>query len=105
MVAHRAHPDLRILEREINPKTGKLRRDILVEQVRDADLGAARDRCPRRLQGADRRLRPTSSTPSGANALLKLLEEPPPNTIMLLVCQRPGILPRTILSRCMQLTL
>ena len=47
MVVNRAHPDLRILKREINPKTGKLRRDIAVEQVRDTEIAlhetAARD--------------------------------------------------------------
>ena len=31
---------------------------------------------------------------SGANALLKLLEEPPASVVLLLVCQRPGLLPR-----------
>ena len=104
MIAHRAHPDLRILKREINPKTGKLRRDIVVEQVRDADLGlhetAARDGYKVLIvDWAD------ELNANGANALLKLLEEPPPKTIVLLVCQRPGILPRTILSRCMQVSL
>ena len=104
MVAHKAHPDLRILKREINPKTGKLRRDIIVEQVRDADLGlhetAARSGYKVLIvDWAD------ELNANGANALLKLLEEPPPKTIMLLVCQRPGLLPRTILSRCMQVTL
>ena len=104
MVMHKAHPDLRILKREVNPKTGKLRRDIIVEQVRDADISlhetAARDGHKILIVDTADELNANS-----ANALLKLLEEPPPNTVMLLVCQRPGILPRTILSRCMQLSL
>lgn len=42
---------------------------------------------------------------SAANALLKNLEEPPPQTHFLLVCHRPHRLPRTIISRCRQLSL
>lgn len=37
---------------------------------------------------------------SGANAMLKLLEEPPENTVIFLISSRPGQLPPTIRSRC-----
>jgi len=37
---------------------------------------------------------------AAANALLKLLEEPPPNAVLVLVTDRPYSLPATILSRC-----
>lgn len=37
---------------------------------------------------------------NGANAMLKLLEEPPENTVVFLISSRPGRLPPTILSRC-----
>ena len=37
---------------------------------------------------------------SGANALLKMLEEPPPNTLFFLVSHAPGRLLPTIRSRC-----
>ncbi|GAA4376476.1 DNA polymerase III subunit [Hymenobacter koreensis] len=37
--------------------------------------------------------------PAAANAVLKLLEEPPPATVFLLVCQQPDKLLPTILSR------
>lgn len=39
----------------------------------------------------------------GANAFLKLLEEPPEKTILLMTCDDPGALLKTILSRCQQL--
>ncbi|MGD9508887.1 MAG: DNA polymerase III subunit delta' [Geminicoccaceae bacterium] len=102
MVANRAHPDLKVLERIPNPKTGKLYREILVDQVRAVDEGlhetAARAGYKVLVVDAADEL-----GSAGANALLKLLEEPPSRTVLLLVCQRPGILPRTILSRCTQL--
>ncbi|MBK5928517.1 DNA polymerase III subunit delta', partial [Rhodobaculum claviforme] len=44
-------------------------------------------------------------TPEAANALLKLLEEPPPRTVLFLVCHRPAALLPTIRSRCRPLAL
>ena len=41
--------------------------------------------------------------PAAANALLKTLEEPPPHTVILLVCDRVGRLLATIKSRCQRL--
>lgn len=40
---------------------------------------------------------------SASNALLKLLEEPNPESILILVCNDPGRLPMTIRSRCITL--
>lgn len=42
---------------------------------------------------------------AAANSLLKTLEEPAPDTVILLVSARPGRLPATIRSRCQQLQL
>lgn len=42
---------------------------------------------------------------NAANALLKLLEEPPTNSIFILVSALPGNLPATIRSRCVQIGL
>jgi DNA polymerase-3 subunit delta' len=44
-------------------------------------------------------------TVAAANALLKTLEEPTPDTYLLLVSHRPGRLPATIRSRCQHLHL
>lgn len=43
--------------------------------------------------------------PSSANALLKILEEPPPDTTFFLISHRPGSLLPTIRSRCHALVL
>jgi len=40
---------------------------------------------------------------NAANSLLKTLEEPSDNTVLILVCTRPARLPATIRSRCQQL--
>ncbi len=41
-------------------------------------------------------------TPQAFNALLKTLEEPPPNVVFMLATTEPGKIPMTILSRCQQ---
>jgi DNA polymerase III subunit delta' len=42
---------------------------------------------------------------SSVNALLKTIEEPPPATHLLLVCERPQALPATLRSRCQRVRL
>jgi len=44
-------------------------------------------------------------TTSAANSLLKTLEEPPGDTLLVLVVDRPGRLPATIFSRCQRLNI
>jgi DNA polymerase-3 subunit delta' len=103
-VASGGHSDFRALEREINPKTEKLRSEIVIDQVR--------------ALGGFLRLTPSESAwriaiidsadelnPNAANALLKLLEEPPARALLLLVSHAPGRLLPTIRSRCRRLAL
>ena len=51
------------------------------------------------IDGADR------SNINAANALLKILEEPPPHSLLILTAQTPSLLPATIHSRCRKLPL
>ena len=44
-------------------------------------------------------------TPEAANALLKTLEEPPDQVLLVLLASEPSILPPTVLSRCRQIEL
>ncbi len=44
-------------------------------------------------------------TIGAANALLKVLEEPPRYAVFLLTCKNPGTLPETIRSRCIEIPL
>jgi DNA polymerase-3 subunit delta' len=97
-----SHPDMRWLQRQVSEKTGNLARNISVEQVRSlADLF---DLSPAM---SDWRVAVIDTVdelePSGANALLKMLEEPPPNSLFFLVSHAPGRLVPTIRSRCRRL--
>ena len=94
-----SHPDMRWLERLLDEKTDKRARSISVEQVRD--LGDFLNLTPALsswrvavIDAADDLER------SAANALLKMLEEPPANTLFFLVSHAPGRLLPTIRSRC-----
>jgi DNA polymerase-3 subunit delta' len=49
--------------------------------------------------GDAERMVPQASSPEAANALLKLLEEPPPDTRFVLTSSRPGLLLPTVRSR------
>jgi DNA polymerase-3 subunit delta' len=42
---------------------------------------------------------------NAANALLKTLEEPPPQSLLILCSARPSRLPATVVSRCLRLTI
>ena len=103
-VAASAHPDLMTLQRSVNPDTNKLRSSIAVDDVRKA--------------GDFMRLTPSEGgwrvvvvdsvdelNVNAANALLKVLEEPPARALLLLVSHTPGRLLATIRSRCCRLTL
>ena len=101
LVAAGSHPDFRILERVENDK-GVLARNISVNQVRG--LGDLFDLTPALspwraviIDAAD------DLEGSAANALLKMLEEPPANCLFLLVAHAPGRLLPTVRSRCRRL--
>ena len=97
-----SHPDYRLLER-IENKTGTaLQRNISVDQVRDlgdlfAVTPAMSDWRAVVIDSAD------DLEASAANALLKMLEEPPAKCVFLLVSHVPGRLLPTIRSRCRRL--
>jgi DNA polymerase III subunit delta' len=97
-----SHPDMRWLQRLPNEKTGNLARNISVDQVRSLselfDLSPALS--PWRVAVIDT---VDELEASAANALLKMLEEPPANSLFFLVSHAPGRLLPTIRSRCRRL--
>ena len=84
-----SHPDMRRLERLVNEKTGNLARNISVDQVRELGefLSLTSALSPWRVVVIDT---VDELETSGANALLKILEEPPANTLFFLVSHAPG---------------
>lgn len=92
------HPDLKWIQRGLNEK-GKLRQDITVDQIRELNQFF--------------HLRPALSgwrigvvdsldemNVSGMNALLKTLEEPPNNALLILISHSTQPILPTIRSRC-----
>ena len=103
-VASGGHLDLMVLEPGVNEQTGRPRTEITVDQVRKANdflrLTAA--------EGGWRIVLVDSAdvlNANAANALLKILEEPSKQSLLLLVSHAPGRLLPTVRSRCCHLAL
>jgi DNA polymerase-3 subunit delta' len=103
-IAAGAEPGLKSVHRTENEKTKRLRDQIVIDDIRalasffqlSATDGGRRVVI---IDAAD------EMNPNAANALLKMLEEPPLRTTLLLVCHQPSRLLPTIRSRCRTLRL
>ena len=104
LISQAAHPDLFVAERTWNEKTSRYQTEITVETIRKLTLflnhtpalGAYRVAI---IDTAD------DLNKNAANALLKILEEPPAKTALFLLAEAPGRLIATIRSRCRRLEL
>jgi DNA polymerase-3 subunit delta' len=103
-IAAASHADMLTIERMFNEKTKRMKTQIAVEDVRK--INGFMSLTPAEggwrvvvVDGAE------ELNAASANALLKILEEPPPRAILLLVCSAPGRLLPTIRSRCRRLRL
>ena len=98
-VAAGGHADLLTIERSFDPRRRRLRSEILVEDAREI-AGFLR------LTAAEGGWRVVivdgveEMSRAAANAILKILEEPPRRALLLLVSHAPGRLLPTIRSRC-----
>jgi len=90
-----AHPDFHLLEPEEAGKPIKI--DAVRALCADLELTTRGGRRVAVIRQAD------AMNLASANALLKTLEEPPPDTVILLVSNRPASLPATIRSRVQRL--
>jgi DNA polymerase-3 subunit delta' len=102
-VAARAHGGLLTLERTLNDK-GVLRTVITVDETRQTIpfFGSTAAAEGWRICIVDT---VDELNPNGANALLKVLEEPPQQSLFLLISNAPARVLPTILSRCRKLLL
>ncbi len=104
LIAASSHPDLLVLERPFDEKKGRFMQSIPVDDVRKiapflrltGSQGSARVVI---VDGAGTLGR------AGQNAILKILEEPPENAIILLTAESAAVLLPTIRSRCRVLKL
>ena len=98
-LAARSHPDLVAVGRRVDADTGKVSREVAVEDVRTIAPFL-------RMTPAEGGWRvaiiddASHLNRAGQNALLKILEEPPPRSILVLITDRPGALLPTVHSRC-----
>ena len=103
-IAVQAQGDLLVLERVINEQTGKLYTVIRVDDVRRSVsfFGSTAGEGGWRIAIVDA---VDELQREGANALLKVLEEPPERTLLLLISHSPGRELPTLRSRCRRLLL
>ncbi|NWE52767.1 DNA polymerase III subunit delta' [Brevundimonas sp. P7753] len=101
LVSAQSHPDLLVMERLV--EGGKQKKTISVDQARDLPGFFAKSPSQAQyrvaiIDAAD------DLNINAANALLKILEEPPERGVLLLVTHPPGRLLATIRSRCRRLS-
>jgi len=103
-VTAQSHPGLLVLKRAVNPKTGKLMTVLSVDEIRKLSdfFGMTSGAGGWRVAIVDTA---DDMNDNAANALLKMLEEPPANAMLLLLSNTPGRLLPTIRSRCQRLEL
>jgi DNA polymerase-3 subunit delta' len=102
LIGKGGHPNVLHITRPLNPKTGKFRREITIEEIRKLKTFFTRTRVQDNwriciIDSAD------ELNISATNALLKILEEPPERTVFFVLANYPGRLLPTIRSRCRQL--
>ncbi len=104
LIAQLAHPDFSLIRREWQAATKRLASEISVDAVRlglqvfqlSAAFGGWRIAIVDSAEDLNR---------NSANALLKMVEEPPQRSLILIVSHRPGQVLATIRSRCRRLRL
>ena len=104
-IESRGHGNLFIVNRPWDTKTKKFKQDIPVDTIRS--VGSFLQGTP--AEDGERRVVIIDSADdlntNAENALLKMLEEPPSKTVMILLSASPGRLLPTIRSRCLSLAL
>jgi DNA polymerase-3 subunit delta' len=103
-LAAASHPGLLVLKRGLNPDTGRLMNVISVAVVRSLAgfFGMTSVSGGWRVAIVDTA---DDMNDSAANALLKMLEEPPAKAMLILLSNVPGRLLPTIRSRCQKVAL
>ncbi len=102
-IENNSHGDVMTITPQWDERKKAFKNDILVDDVRKVGhfLSLTPSECNYRIVIIDAA---DELNISSANAILKLLEEPPQNALMILISHQPGKLLPTIRSRCRTLT-
>jgi DNA polymerase-3 subunit delta' len=104
MMAAGTYADFSMVTPEYDTKTKKISKNIKIEQIRDLIYEVSLTRKYDRLKIAS--IYPADSmNKHSANALLKTLEEPAPQVLLLLLTNNRGRIPVTLRSRCQTWTI
>ncbi len=105
LIKNNSHPNIKIVEKEIDEKTKKLKNFIIIDQIRKINQFSFEtsiiENIPKFIviDSAD------DMNLNASNALLKILEEPKSNTYFFLISHQPSSLLPTIKSRCLKINL
>ena len=105
LLKNNTHPNIKIVEKEIDEKTKKIKNFIIIDQIRKINQFSLEtsviDNIPKfiLIDSAD------DMNINASNALLKILEEPRSNTYFFLISHQPSLLLPTIKSRCLKINL
>ncbi len=105
LIKNNSHPNIKIVEKEIDEKTKKLKNFIIIDQIRQINQFSLEtsviENIPKfiLIDSAD------DMNINASNALLKILEEPKLNTYFFLISHQPSSLLSTIKSRCLKINL
>ena len=97
------HPNIKIIEKEIDSKTGKIKSNIIIEQIRRLKTFL---NSTTTIQNSSKIVIVDSAdylNISSANSMLKILEEPKENTYIFLISNQISLLLPTIRSRCLKI--
>ncbi len=100
------HPDVVGVFRRLNKNTGKLKKHICIEWVREiVDTAPSKPYEGRRRVWIFSGAEPADLGIEAANAFLKTLEEPPDHAVFILLAENPDAVLPTVSSRCQHLAL
>ena len=97
------HPNIKIIEKEIDSKTGKIKSNITIDQIRRLKTFLNSTSI---IQNSSKIVIVDSAdylNISSANSMLKILEEPKENTYIFLISNQISLLLPTIRSRCLKI--
>ena len=99
------HPNIKIIEKEIDSKTGKIKSNITIDQIRRLKTFLNSTSI---MENSSKIVIIDSAdylNISSANSMLKILEEPKENTYIFLISNQISLLLPTIRSRCLKIKL